>query len=116
MPWYPGQVQIGSKVFAEPVIFASGNPPVFQRGIVTIPQVITTPATVPSPGTVTNNTGYDVMVYASSTTGISKAVIQPGGTIAGTVAATTTADFYLAAGAALVLTYTGTLTWLWLAI
>jgi hypothetical protein len=131
--WYPGQVALGSKVFADPAIFAqavtvqgtlttsgafvASSTLTASKGIATGPvPVVTSPGTN-GPGTaVTNSTGYDCMVYASATTGISKAVISPGGTVAGTTPALNTVDYYVPSGASLNLTYTGTLTWLWLAI
>lgn len=119
--WYPGQVLAGGKVVAEPTAFT--QPVVFQAGIATqvsgaaLPQ-ITAPGTVASAGTVTNNTGFDAMVYLSSTTGIQKIVFVgvAGGTIAGTTPASQTTDLYWPNNAAVAVTYTGTLSWTWLAI
>jgi hypothetical protein len=119
--WYPGQVMVGGKVNALPEVFT--QPVVFQAGIATqvngaaLP-VITAPGTVVSAGTVTNSTGFDAMVYASATTGIQK-IVFPGiaaGTIAGTTPAAQTVPFYLPNNQQVAVTYTGTLTWTWLAI
>jgi hypothetical protein len=111
MPWYPGQVAIGQKVFGDVVGMS--------KGFWSQPPVITTPGTpASSPGTVTNNTGFDVMVYMSAATGIGKIVVN-GGTIGtgGTVtAANIPTDFYLASGQTAVLTYTGLPSWTWLAV
>lgn len=114
----PGQNYQGSKYFPEPVVL--GNTANFTKGLATgglgaSPPVVTTPSTVPSAGTVTNTTGYDVVVYAAATGGISAAVVA-GGTVPGVVANSASADYYLAAASAITLTYGGTLTWKWLAV
>lgn len=111
MPWYPGQVAIGQKVFGDVVGLA--------KGVWTQPPVVTAPGTVPSPGTVTNSTGFDCMVYASATTGIGKVLIGQGTVSTGsTVSASnaTAGGFYVPAGQTITITYTGTLTWAWLAV
>jgi hypothetical protein len=55
-------------------------------------------------------------VYASATTGITKAILGTGGTAPGSISPAAGADYYLPAGQSIALTYTGTLTWLWLAV
>lgn len=117
--WYPGQAAVGQKVFPEPTIF--GQTPSFNKSINTGPTpVISTPSTVPSPGTVTNTTGYDCMVYASATTGIGSVKFTPGGSVSPGASVSASAlvagGFYVPAGSGIALTYTGTLTWLWLAV
>lgn len=111
MPWYPGQVAVGQKV--EGAVFGMA------RGFWSQPPVVVSPGTVPSPGTVTNTTGFDCMVYASSTTGIGKIVVNNGGTV-GTGGSVTAANIpvsvYVPAGQTITTTYTGTLTWTWLAV
>lgn len=119
--WYPGQAEVGAKVFATPVAFT--QPVVFQSGIATqvngasLP-VVTAPGTIASAGTVTNGTGFDCMVYASATSGIPK-VVFPGiaaGTISGTAAPGQTVPIYWPNNQGVAVTYNGTLTWTWLAI
>jgi hypothetical protein len=119
--WSPGVAAVGQKVEPIPVSFT--QPVVFQAGIATqvngasLP-VITAPGTIASAGTVTNNTGFDAMVYASATAGIPK-VVFPGiaaGTIAGTAAPGQTVPIYWPNNQGVAVTYNGTLTWTWLAI
>lgn len=119
--WFPGEAAVGQKVESVPVTFT--QPVVLQGGMATqvngasLP-VITAPGTVASAGTVTNTTGFDAMVYASATTGIQK-IVFPGiaaGTVAGTVPALQTVPFYLPNNSGVAVTYTGVLTWTWLAI
>ena len=119
--WFPGDAATGAKVTNTPQIFA--QPVVFQKGFATgvngaTPPAITAPGTVASAGTVSNGTGYDCMVYMSATTGIQKIVFVgvAGGTIAGTTPAAQTTDLYVPNNAQIAVTYTGTLTWTWLAI
>jgi hypothetical protein len=123
--WYPGQAAVGidvhngSDVFTGPVTFQGGI--ATQVNGATIPY-ITAPGTVASAGTVTNSTGFDAMVYMSATTGISKVVFSgvPGGTIAagagGTESALGVFPVYWPNNQGVAVTYTGTLTWTWLAI
>ena len=119
--WYPGQVAVGTKVETAPMQFT--QPVVMQGGMATqvngaaLP-VITAPGTVASAGTVTNTTGFDAMVYASATSGITK-VVFPGisaGTIAGTTAPGITVPIYWPNNQGVAVSYNGTLTWTWLAI
>lgn len=123
--WFPGQAAVGQKVIPEPTVFT--QPVVFQGGVATgvsgaSPPVIAAPGTVASAGTVTNTTGFDCNVYMSATTGISKIVFVgvAGGTIGagagGTTPALQTVDVYVANNQAIAVTYTGTLSWTWLAI
>jgi hypothetical protein len=97
--------------------FNSGTVSTF-GGLATVPPAVTTAGTVVSAGTVSNTTGYDVNVYASATSGIAKTVYPgiAGGTVPGTIAPGATADYYLANGQSIAVTYNGTLTWEWLAI
>lgn len=119
--WFPEQAAVGRKVNDVPTQFT--QPVVMQGGMATqvngasLP-VITAPGTVASAGTVTNTTGFDAMVYASATTGIQKVVFPgiTGGTIAGTTPAAQTVPLYVPNNSAVAVTYTGTLTWTWLAI
>jgi hypothetical protein len=131
--WYPGQAWPGYRVFNEPVVFAQpatfqGTTPATFQGGITSPAVatlskgiasagplVTSPGTVATGGTVSNATGYDVMVYASATTGISSAKIGTA-VVAGSVGAGFTASYYLYSGNTITLSYTGTLTWNWLAV
>jgi hypothetical protein len=117
-PWVPGEVAVGSKVNAAPQVDAQKH--VFQKGVATggtnwSPPFVATPGTVATGGTVSNSTGYDVYVYASATTGISAAKL---GTysVPGSSSAGETLTFGLPAGGAITLTYSGSLTWLWLAV
>ena len=110
MPWYPGQVAVGQKVFNEPVMLA--------RGFASQPPTVTTPGTVTSGGTVTNSTGFDCMVYAacSGAGGTLSAVSINGGTVTAVGGSVATGTFYLPAGATISITATGTLAWKWLAV
>jgi len=120
--WFPGDAAVGSEVHSVPQIFS--RPVVMQQGMATgvngaVPPSVTAPGTVASAGTVTNGTGYDCMVYLSATTGIQKIVYPQygaGGTIAGTTPAAQTSDIYVPNNVQIAVTYTGTLTWTWLAI
>lgn len=110
MPWYPGQVAVGQKVFADPVLMA--------RGFASQPPVVTTPGTATSGGTVTNSTGFDVMVYAA-TSGIGgtiSSVSINGGTITAIGGSVAAGAYYLPAGQTISITATGTLAWKWLAV
>ena len=119
--WSPGKAAVGVDVHSVPQQFS--QPVVFQGGIATqvsgaaLP-VITAPGTVASAGTVTNSTGFDAMVYASATTGIQKIVFVgvAGGTIAGTTPAAQTVPLYWPNNTQVAVTYTGTLSWTWLAV
>jgi hypothetical protein len=102
--WYPGQVAVGQKVFGDPVLMA--------RGFASQPPAITTPGTVASGGTVTNSTGYDVIVYGATTSTITQVNINGGSIHAGSVASGT---WYLPAGQTIAVTAGGTFAWTWLA-
>lgn len=110
--WYPGQVAIGQKVFAEPVGLT--------KGFWSQPPTVTNLGTpVASGSAVTNSTGFDCMVYMSATTGIGKVLIGAGTASTGsTVSASnaTAGGFYVPAGQTITPTYTGTFTWTWLAV
>jgi hypothetical protein len=119
--WFTGVAAVGTKVETAPMQFT--QPVVMQGGMATqvngaaLP-VITAPGTVASAGTVTNTTGFDAMVYASATSGITK-VVFPGisaGTIAGTTAPGITVPIYWPNNQGVAVSYNGTLTWTWLAI
>ena len=119
--WSPGVAAVGQKVNSLPEIFT--QPVAFQDGLATgligaSPPAVATPGTVASAGTVTNLTGFDVMAYISATTGIQKIAFPgvTGGTIAGTTPAAQTIPVYVPNNSQIAVTYTGTLTWLWLAI
>lgn len=111
--WFPGQNAVGVHVIADPVTFA--------RGFASQPPVVTAPGTIGSGTAVANSTGFDCMVYASATTGISKvqvgtgtgSTVTAGGTI---VPAGVAGGFYVPAGQTINITYTGTLTWAWQAV
>ena len=117
-PWSPGTNAQGAHVINQPLII--GGQVQKQNGQRSFSPTVTAPGTVASAGTVANTTGYDCLVYASATTGISAAkiltynggnagTITPSGTVPGAGMGT-----YLVPGpASIVLTYTGTLTWTW---
>ncbi len=117
-PWYPGEDMVGSKVSTAPQVDTQKH--VFQKGIATggpawSPPSVTTPGTVATGGTVTNSTGYDAMVYASATTGISSVKLGTA-VMAGSALSGQTVAYYLYAGNTITVDYTGTLTWNWLAV
>jgi hypothetical protein len=102
--WFPGQLAAGAKVFNSPVVINGIT--TLQKGLVTFPPTVTAPGTIASTGTVYNTTGYDVNVYMSATTTLNTVKIN-GVTIPGSLGAGQTGDYYVPAGASLVLTYTG---------
>jgi hypothetical protein len=109
--WYPGQNAQGYKTEPQPVLFAAT--PQFQKG-----QVSTPPGTA-GPGTaVVNNTGYDCLVYVSSTQGLSGISTTQGTVSAGTVPAFATTTVFVPAGYSITLTSANTsaVTWHWLAL
>lgn len=122
--WFPGDVAPGSKVNSAPQIFTQGvtfqkaptfqGSAVFQAGVVNTAAQPVSPGTVATGGTVTNSLGYDAIVYASATTGILTAKIGtvsiPGSAVAGQ-----TATYVVPGGQGITLSYTGTLSWTWLA-
>ena len=117
-PWYPGQNAQGSHVINAPVIV--NGLAQFQKGRWTFPPTLTAPGTIASPGTVANTTGYDAWVYASATTGISAVkVLAYNGANTGTISASgsvyagATGTYFVPGPAAIAITYTGTLTWVW---
>jgi hypothetical protein len=128
--WFPGDQAAGSKVNSAPQIFTQvatfQKAPVLQAGetvtgvatfqsgqVNSAPQPVV-PGTVASLGTVSNTLGYDVVVYASATTGIQAAKVGtvsiPGSSIAGQ-----TTTYVVPSGLGITLTYSGTLSWTWLA-
>ena len=110
--WFPGDSAIGSRVNPEQNIFV--KPPVMQAGVWTNAPTAATPGTVATGGTVSNSLGYDVIVYASATTGIQSAKI---GTVSipGSVNSGNTTDYIVPGGSTITLTYSGALSWTWLA-
>lgn len=117
-PWYGGQAPAGVHTINQPVIITGQIQK--QGGQRSFPPAVTAPGTVASAGTVLNNTGYDCLVYASATTGISAAKILTynGATAttvtpAGTIPGAATGAFLVPGPGAIALSYTGTLTWTW---
>ena len=110
--WFPGDLFPGAKVNPEQNLFV--KPPLMQSGVWTTAATPATPGTVASGGTVSNTLGYDVIVYASATTGIQSAKV---GTVSipGSVNSGNAADYILPGGSTITLTYSGTLSWTWLA-
>jgi hypothetical protein len=102
-------------VFTQPVTFQGTTAPQFQSSLVTSPPVVTSPGTVATGGTVSNSLGYNAIVYASATTGISSAkigtAVLPGSAVAGEMA-----TYYVVKGQTVTLSYAGSLTWVWQAI
>lgn len=108
-PDYPG-----SKYFPEPVVF--GGSVIHEEGIATgsaaggQPPSVTTPAVPAASTTITNGTGYDVMVYVSGGTAVAVSV---NGVATGLAAG----SFYLPAYGSINLgAYTAAPTWHWLAV
>jgi len=117
-PWTPNQAQVGSKVYNEPVVV--NGLLTIQKGTWSFPPSVTAPGTVASGGTVVNNTGVDAIVYASATTGISavKVVSYNGvnsGTtsVPGSIYAAATGTYSVPGPGAIIVSYTGSLTWAW---
>lgn len=117
-PWVPGTAALGVDVHNSPVVFAGQIQK--QGGQRSFPPAVTAPGTIASAGTVQNTTGYDCLVYASATTGISAAkVLTYNGatstsvTPAGTIPGAATGTYLVPGPGAIALTYTGTLTWTW---
>lgn len=110
--WYPGDLAVGTRVNPEQNLFV--KPPLMQSGVATTAPTAATPGTVASGGTVSNTLGYDVAVYASSTTGISASKVGtvsiPGSALSGE-----TVTYMVPYGSSVTISYTGTLTWVWLA-
>jgi hypothetical protein len=109
--WYPGDYFPGARVNADQQLFAQTQ--ILQKGVWTTAPTPATPGTVATGGTVSNSLGYDVVVYASSTTGISAAKVGtvsiPGSAVSGQ-----TATYIVPGGSTVTISYTGTLTWVWL--
>lgn len=116
--WFPGDSAAGYKVNSAPQIFTQAvvfqKAPQFQAGQYNSDPQPVSPGTVAPGGTVSNALGFDAVVYASATTGIQSAKV---GTVSipGSVNAGNTADYIVPGGSAITLTYTGTLSWVWLA-
>ena len=122
--WYPGDNAPGYEVHPSPQIFAQQaifqkapvyqGSAVFQAGVVnTAPQPVS-PGTVATGGTVTNSLGYDAVVYASSTTGISATKVGTA-SIPGSALSGQTTTYLVPGGSTITITYTGTLSWTWFA-
>lgn len=116
--WFPGDLAVGSHVETAPWIFASAvtsqKVATFQAGQLNNAPQPTSPGTVASGGTVSNALGYDAIVYASATTGISATKV---GTVSipGSVVSGETATYVVPGGSTVTISYTGTLSWTWLA-
>lgn len=110
MPWFPGQnAAPGQKPFADL--------PIFSLGFQSQPPIVTSPGTVASGGTVVNTTQRDCMVYMAASGGIGGVSFNPQGTVtAGTTTAATLLSVYVPVNQSIVVNYTGTLTWHWLAV
>ena len=110
--WYPGDNAPGVKVIASPTLFP--QTPQLQKGQYTSAPTPATPGTVASGGTVSNTLGYDVIVYASATTGVQSAKV---GTVSipGSANSGQSVDYVVPGGSTITLTYSGNLTWVWLA-
>jgi hypothetical protein len=110
--WYPGDYAPGTKVEATPVL--NSQTAIFQKGQYNTAPTPATPGTVATATAVSNTLGYDVMVYASSTTGISATKVGtvsiPGSALAGE-----TVGYIVPGGSSITISYTGTLSWVWLA-
>jgi hypothetical protein len=108
--WFPGDLFPGAKVNPEQNLFV--KPPIMQSGVLTNAPTAATPGTVATGGTVSNSLGYDVVVYASATTGIQAAKV---GTVSipGSVNGGNAADYIVPGNSTITLTYTGTLSWVW---
>lgn len=127
--WFPGDSAVGSKVFGSPVIFSQGT--TFQQaasfqGSISVAGVVNlqagqystqgqsaSPGTVATGGTVSNGLGYDAVVYASSTTGISATKVGTT-TIPGSALSGETATYLVPGNSTITISYTGTLSWVWL--
>lgn len=117
-PWYGGQVPVGVHVLNQPVIITGQLQK--QAGQRSFPPPVTAPGTIASAGTVFNNTGYDCLVSASATTGITSAKIltyngptSTSVTPAGSIYAGATGTYLVPGPGAIAVTYGGTLTWTW---
>lgn len=109
--WYPGQVAVGQKV--EAAVFGMA------KGFWSQPPTVTNVGTAPSGTAVANTTGFDCMVYMSSSTGIGKVLIGAGTASTGNTVSASNAmagGFYVPAGQTITPTYSGAFTWTWLAV
>lgn len=110
--WFPGDLFPGGKVNPDQNLFA--QPAIMQKGVYTNVATPAAQGTVASGGTVSNLLGFDAIVYASATTGISSAkvgtVSVPGSALSGQ-----TTTYVVPGGSTVTIAYTGTLTWVWLA-
>ena len=120
-PWYSGTVYEGAEVINKPLLVAGQIQK--QGGQRSFPPPVTAPGTIASAGTVANSTGYDCLVTASATTGITAAKIltynganATAVTPAGTVPGGATGTYLVPGPGAIALSYTGTLTWTWQAL
>ncbi len=110
--WYPGDLFPGARVNPEQNLFV--KPVITQAGVLNTAATPASPGTVATGGTVSNSLGYDAVVYASATTGIQSAKV---GTVSipGSVNSGNTVDYVVPGGSTITITYTGTLSWVWLA-
>lgn len=110
--WFPGDLFPGGKVNPEQNLFA--QPPIMQKGVYTNVATPGAQGTVASGGTVSNLLGFDAIVYASATTGIQSAKV---GTVSipGSVNSGLSASYVVPGGSTITLTYSGSLSWTWLA-
>ena len=84
--WYPGDSAVGTRVNPEQNLFV--KPPLMQSGVATTAPTAATPGTIASGGTVS----------------------IPGSSVAGE-----TATYLVPYGSTVTISYTGTLSWVWLA-
>ncbi len=118
-PWVPGTAAVGVDVRNSPQVFTGQIQK--QGGQRSFPPAITAPGTIASAGTVANNTGYDCLVYASATVGISAVkVLSYNGPTATTVTVpgsifngATGGPFLVPGPGAITVSYSGALTWAW---
>jgi hypothetical protein len=111
----PGpNVPAGTEIANAPVVFA--YPPTMP-GMATNPPKVTAPA-VPATGVaVTNNTTVSVMVYVAAAAASAVTQVAIGGINTGITIAASSGEggIWLPAGTTIALTYSGTVTWVWLA-
>ena len=116
-PYAVGQNIQGYDIKQNQVVVGSAQ---FQGGQYSFLPAITAPGTVASGGTVSNSTGMDCMVYLSATSGIGavKLLSYNGAnatsySVGGTVTGAATLPVIVTGPGAIAVTYTGTLTWVW---
>lgn len=118
-PWYQGQTQPGVDVHNSPQVMTGQV--AFQKGRWSFPPPVTAPGTVASGGTVANSTGYDCLVYLTSSAGASVKVLSYNGpnattwTLPGTVGAGALVPVYVPGPGGIAVTYaSGTINWTWM--